>query len=181
MIARFFGTGQPEAGGPFLRHRRVPARTRRYSQYMDLTAIVTPGAQSLVTSILTDTWGQARTVLARLWSDHRPGPVARDGDQVGRDLEAAREKALEIAGQGTLEQRTERMQLFWTEFLLRRLAERPDLAAQLAALPAALANPGTAGRCGDVRIVAQTVSGTVHGGAVLAEKVSGGVHFGAAK
>lgn len=113
---------------------------------MDLTTLVMPGAQSLVNAVLTDTWNQARSGLAKLWARRRP---AADGhtyadpepaaiEQAGHELDAARQQALELAGTGSASDRETRMQLFWAGYLAGQLAARPELATAFAELPAML-------------------------------------------
>ena len=103
---------------------------------MDLTTAFMPGAQSLVTAILTDTWAQARTIIAKLWSRRGGGSGALD--QAGRELDAARGQALELAGSGTEAERADRMRLFWAGYLAGQAAARPELAAMFAELPTLL-------------------------------------------
>jgi hypothetical protein len=103
---------------------------------MDLTTAFMPGAQSLVTAILTDTWAQARTTVAKLWSRRGGGSGALD--QASRELDAARSQALELAGSGTEAERADRMRLFWAGYLAGQAAARPELAAMFAELPTLL-------------------------------------------
>jgi hypothetical protein len=103
---------------------------------MDLTTVFMPGAQSLVTAILTDTWTQARAAVAKLWVRRHPATTL---DQAGHQLEAARTQALELAGTGPEPDRAARMQLFWAGYLAGQAAARPELAAAFAELPKLLA------------------------------------------
>jgi hypothetical protein len=120
---------------------------------MDLTTVFMPGAQSLVTAILTDTWHQARAAVAKLWV--RRGDDRASLDRVSGELDVARGQALELAGSGPESERAERMQIFWAGYLAGQAAARPELAAVLTELPALLAasQPST---------FTNNISGTVH-------------------
>ena len=154
---------------------------------MDLTAVIMPGAQSLVTAIVTDTWNQAHTAIAKLWARRRPAPgtgaataTYTDPDptaieQAGHDLETARRQALELAGNGPESDRAARMQLFWAGYLAGQLAARPELADALAELPALL---GAGTVTSQTTNVHNTISGTVHGNAVQAGDIHGNITFG---
>lgn len=122
---------------------------------MDLTSVFMPGAQSLVTAILTDSWHQARTAVAKLWA--RRGGDARAIEQAGRELDAARGQALALAGTGTEAERAERMELFWAGYLAGQAAARPDLATAFAELPALL-NP-RASQAAQAPLVQNNVNG----------------------
>jgi len=152
---------------------------------MDLTTVVMPGAQSLVTAIVTDTWSQAHAAIARLWARRRlapgtgtaayadPDPAAIE--QAGRELEAARRQAVELAGTGPESDRAARMQLFWAGYLAGQLAARPELAGALAELPTLL---GAGTPTSQTTNVHNTISGTVHGNTVQAGDVHGNITFG---
>ena len=152
---------------------------------MDLTTVVMPGAQSLVTAILTETWGQARTAIARLWA--RRGSASGTGagaygepdvpaiEQAGQELEVARQQALELAGNGSESDRAARMQLFWAGYLAGQLAARPELADVLAQLPALL---GAGAPTSQTTTVSNTISGTVRGSALQAGDIHGHIAFG---
>lgn len=153
---------------------------------MDLTTVVMPGAQSLVTAILTDGWGQARTAIAKLWARRggaggantyadRAEPAPAAIEQAGRELEAARRQGLELAGGGSEADRAARMQLFWAGYLAGQLAARPELAGALAELPALL---GAGTSSSQTTNVHNTISGTVHGNAVQAGDIHGNITFG---
>lgn len=148
---------------------------------MDLTTVVIPGAQSLVTAILTDSWNQARTALSKLWAHRRPpdashGPDAAALEQAGTELDFAREQAIMIAGEGPESERASRMELFWIGYLAGQLAARPELTEAVQSLPGmldagAVPAPATA-------VNAKIVSGTVHGNAIQADDVTGGINIG---
>lgn len=139
---------------------------------MDLTTVFMPGAQSLVTAILTDSWAQARTAVAKLWASRHAGTSE---DRATRELDAARGQALELAGPGPEADRAARMQLFWAGYLAGQAAVRPELAAVFAELPALL---GAGQPVSQSSTVHNTISGTVHGGAVQAGEIHGGITFG---
>jgi hypothetical protein len=150
---------------------------------MDLTTVVMPGAQSLVTAILTETWGQARTAISKLWA--RRGIVSGTSayaepdvaaiEQAGHELEAARQQALELAGSGSESDRAARMQLFWAGYLAGQLAARPELADALAQLPTLL---GAGAATSQTTTVHNTISGTVRGSALQAGDIHGNITFG---
>jgi hypothetical protein len=140
-----------------------------------------PGAQSLVTAILTDSWSQVRTALSRLWArrrpeDHASGSSAAALEAAGAELDLAREQAFSVAGQGSESERSGRMELFWAGYLAGQLAARPELSDAMKALPALLASQQTMSHT--TVTMNKSISGTVHGGAVQAEDVSGGISFG---
>lgn len=135
---------------------------------MDLTTVFMPGAQSLVTAILTDSWTQARATVAKLWVRKHP---ATSLDQASRDLDTARRQALALAGNGPEADRAARMQIFWAGYLAGQAAARPELATAFAELPALLGVlplPQSAA-------VQNTISGTVHGNAVQVGDIQGNV------
>jgi hypothetical protein len=151
---------------------------------MDLTTLVMPGAQSLVTSILADTWVQTRSAIAKLWARRRsasnPGEYASPADataieHASHELEAARQQALELAGSGSESDRAARMQLFWAGYLAGQLAARPELADVLAQLPALL---GAGSPTSQTTNVHNTISGTVSGNALQAGDIHGNISFG---
>jgi len=88
---------------------------------VDALSLVIPGAQSLVASILTDGWTQAREALARRWS--AKGSISRNGAE--QQLERGRELSLQIdtedaAGRSMLE-------TYWTGYLAGLAAGNADL------------------------------------------------------
>jgi hypothetical protein len=149
---------------------------------MDLTTMVTPGAQSLVTAVLTDSWAQVRTALSRLWAHRQStsqssGPDAAALEQAVTELDVARKQAIAVGGNGPESERAVRMELFWIGYLAGQLAARPELVRAVQALPGLLDSqpdvPPTI-----VEVTTKTVSGTVHGNAVQADDVTGGINFG---
>jgi hypothetical protein len=139
---------------------------------MDLSTVFTPGAQSLVTAILTDSWTQARATVAKLWARSHP---ASSIEQAVHELDTARRQALELAGDGPEADRAARMQLFWTGYLAGQASARPELASAFAELPALLR---TGHRTSQTSTVHNTISGTVHGNAVQAGDIHGDITFG---
>ena len=143
--------------------------------------MVMPGAQSLVTAVLTDSWGQVRSALSRVWAKHHrdsgvtnPDPTALSAAHAELDL--AKEQALAVAGQGPESERADRMQLFWAGYLAGQLAARPELADAIRGLPALLElRPATPA----ILVTTNTsISGTVHGDVAQTGDVSGGIRFG---
>lgn len=155
---------------------------------MDLTTLVTPGAQSLVTAILTESWTQLRSTLARQWARRRehatadaadPAPDPAAIEAAGRELDSAREQALALAGDGSAADRALRMQLFLAGYLAGRLAVCPELADVVAQLPTLLA-PGAAANPApvvDASANFNSMSGTASGIVIQARSIGsiGGV------
>jgi hypothetical protein len=153
---------------------------------MDVASLVTPGAQSLVAAILSDSWAQLRSALSRLWArrhaDDAAGPDRAAIEHAGRELDAAREQALALAGAADSADpadRGARMQLFLAGYLAGQLAARPELADAVAALPALLGGDPAAGASStlDSSVVRNSITGTVRGNAVQARDIEGGVSF----
>jgi hypothetical protein len=156
---------------------------------MDLTTVVMPGAQSLVAAIATDTWVHARTAIAELWARRHPSPGTGTGaltiaypnpdpaaiEAAGKELETARQQALELAGNGSEADRAARMQLFWAGYLAGQLAARPELADVFAQLPALLGEGRSATQ---IRAVQNNITGTVRGSALQAGDIHGNITFG---
>lgn len=156
-----------------------PIRPVAYDRNMDLMAVVTPGAQSLATAILTDSWNQARTALARLWAHRRtaPTPDLAALERAGAELDIARNQAITVAGNGPESEQASRMELFWIGYLAGQLAARPELSEAVQALPGVL-GAGLAPAPGSGAVNNKTISGTVHGNAIQAGDVSGGINIG---
>ena len=140
-----------------------------------------PGAQSLVTAIVTDSWSQVRTALSRIWARRRAedgpsGPSSAALEAAGTELDLARQQALAIAGDGPESVRADRMRLFWIGYLAGQIAARPELAEAVNGLPVLLDSQ----RSASVTMTTNTksVSGTAHGNVVQADDVSGGIVFG---
>lgn len=130
---------------------------------MDLDTVILPGAQSLMTAMLTDAWTSVRAAFARRW-----GRDAEHGTELERRLDDARERALVLAGQEDDDDREGRLQAFWAGYLAGLLAERPELAGALQELIAGL-RPADG--------VRNSNTGTVRGHLVQARDVSGGIEF----
>jgi hypothetical protein len=153
---------------------------------VDLTNVVMPGAQSLVTAIVTDSWSQIRTALSRIWARRRPedgpsGPGIAALEAAGTELDLARQQALAIAGDGPASERADRMQLFWAGYLAGQIAARPELADAVSGLPVLLDSQ----RAASVTMTmdtsttnTKTFSGSARGNVVQADDVSGGITFG---
>ncbi len=129
--------------------------------------MVLPGAQSLVTAILTDGWTHVRTVLAHRWSRQTNEPRT----DVENRLDAAHTQASEMtADHGDNEQAL--LQAYWAGYLAAVLAERPALLDLLRDLHGTLTAPDT------TTFVHNTNSGTVTA-LVQGRDISGGITFGA--
>ncbi len=149
---------------------------------MDLAAVVVPGAQSVVTAILTDTWKAARAVLERAWTRSHGQQGAGEGErggQAGHELDVVRRQSLEIAGQGSAQEREMRMGLFWAGYLAAQANAHPELVELLAELPALLAG-NAGGPVSTSTSTHNTLSGTVHGSVVQTGSVQGSITFGKA-
>jgi hypothetical protein len=133
---------------------------------VDPTVIVLPGAQALVTQILTDGWVHARAWLAR-----RLGHSEGDGDaQVELRLDAAQAQAAALAVPGEVPQRA-LLEAYWAGYLAALVGEHPELSAAVAGLTAPSAE-----RTAD-RSNFNSVTGTVTGNVVQARDIHGGIKF----
>ena len=145
---------------------------------MDLSTVFMPGAQSLVTAIMTESWTQARAAVAKLWVRHRNATPSHDPAAIERashELDAARLQALQLAGTGSESDRAARMQIFWAGYLAGQAAARPELAAAIIELPELL---GAAhAPASQTSTVNNSISGTVHGNAVQAGDIHGDITF----
>lgn len=121
-----------------------------------VTSALLPGAQSVVTAMLTDGWTQLRGVLARRWS-RRTGEEV--GDVEGR-LEAARGQAAGLGGGEAV------LRAYWAGYFAALVADRPQLLDVVSELP---------GRVEERH--SNTNSGTVTT-LVQARDVDGGIVFG---
>ncbi|MEU6557187.1 hypothetical protein ABZ915_44230 [Streptomyces sp. NPDC046915] len=88
---------------------------------MDLTSIVTPGAQSLVAAILADGWQRARSALAARWSRGTGEPQAEIERRLDEACPAPDAESTDPAVRRAL------LQAHWTAFLLTAVTERPEL------------------------------------------------------
>jgi hypothetical protein len=138
---------------------------------MDPASIFLPGAQALVTQILSDGWATARGWLAKRLTG-ADGPVQAD---LERRLDTANAQAggLPVLEAGVPAAVAQRMVLeaYWTGYLAALAGESPDFAAALARL---------AGERGvqAARTTSNIVTGTVTGNVLQAGHIEGGVHFG---
>lgn len=171
---------QANAAGMLIQDSVSLSRPVAYDRNMDLIAVVTPGAQSLATAILTDSWNQARTALARLWAHRRstaPAPDLAALERAGAELDIARNQAITVAGNGPESEQASRMELFWIGYLAGQLAAHPELSEAVQALPEVL-GAGLAPAALSGTVNNKTISGTVHGSAIQAGDVSGGINIG---
>lgn len=88
---------------------------------MDALSIVVPGAQSLVSAILTDGWAQIRGALARRWS--KRGSISQEVAE--QRLDAGHKQSLIVAGNG--EDQHTRLEAYWAGYLAGLAADRADL------------------------------------------------------
>lgn len=144
--------------------------------------MVVPGAQSLVTAVVTDSWSQVRAALSKLWARRQSAKPSADPDAaeleaVGAELDLAMRQAMAVAGQGPEADRAGRMELFWIGYLAGQLAARPELGPVIKELPA-LVGAGPSVVPASLTVAKKDVSGTVHGNVVQADDVSGGISFG---
>jgi len=129
---------------------------------MDPMTVVLPGAQSLVTAILTDGWTHVRTALAHRWSRQTHEPQA----DIEHRLDAAHTQASEMtAGHADSE-------AYWAGYLAALLAERPALLDLVRDLHNTLTPPDS------TPSVQNTNSGTATT-LVQARDITGGITFGA--
>jgi hypothetical protein len=133
---------------------------------MDPLTVVLPGAQSLVTAILTDGWTHVRTALAQRWSRQTREPQAA----VEQRLDAAHAQAAEMtAGHERSEQAL--LQAYWAGYLAAALADRPALLDLVRDLHGTLTDADA------TTSVHNTNSGTVTT-LVQGRDISGGITFG---
>jgi len=126
-----------------------------------LDSVIAPAAQSLVTAMLSDTWGTVRATIARRW-----GRDAARTKDVERRLEEARERALMLGGPDDDQQG--RLEAFWAGYLVGLLGERPELADSLQELiPSQLPAANTR----------NSNLGTVRGSLIQARDVNGSIQF----
>ena len=131
---------------------------------VDLSTVILPGAQSLVSAILGDAWAQVRSTIARRWG-HGGTRQAAEAEQ---RLDYARSQALELAGQGP--GRRAGLELYWAGYLAGLLAERPDLISAVQEITADQL-PSDADTTHNVN------SGTVRGNLLQAGDIQGSVTF----
>ncbi|WP_405849138.1 hypothetical protein [Streptomyces sp. NBC_01518] len=84
-------------------------------------SVVTPGAQSLVTTILADGWTHVRTALATRWS-RRTGEAQTE---VERRLDESHQQSITPAPNAEAQRAA--MEAHWTAFLMTAIAQHPTL------------------------------------------------------
>lgn len=134
---------------------------------MDALSVVLPGAQSLVSAILTDGWAQVRGALARRWS--KKGSISQDVAE--QRLDTGHESSLLVAGDG--EDRRALLEAYWAGYLAGMAADRADLLDVIRELgsPSAQSSQGTAvhnSNTGSVRTLLQL--GDVHGDITIGDR-----------
>jgi len=139
---------------------------------MDLSAILLPGAQNLVSAMLGDTWSAARSALSHVWA-------RGDSDRthaMEQELDEVRAETLDLRGHGPLDDATAQQIVTYCAGYLRHLVlERPDVVAALQALPTAT----IAGR--DAVTVtggaAQVINGDITGSAFSIQQHTGDINL----
>ena len=142
---------------------------------MDPTSIVLPGAQALVTQILSEGWTQARAWLVRRLT--RPGSAPQpelerrlDMAHVHADALAASDESVSVVADTS--RRRALLEAYWAGYLAAMLNEHPEFAEVLAELATlAVGGPAPTG-------TVNSVTGRVSGNVVQAGTIEGGVRFG---
>ncbi|MGI5442523.1 hypothetical protein ACQEV4_35810 [Streptomyces shenzhenensis] len=133
---------------------------------MDLTPIVTPGAQALVAAIMTDGWERVRGWLAAQWS----GRTGEPADEIERRLDDAHRQP---AGRDPDDGQDPddgaaraRLTARWTAFLLAAVAERPELLGLVRELgaPAGALHDNSNSNSNSGTVTSLVQSRDVHGG-----------------
>ncbi|MGW1891189.1 hypothetical protein ACWCP6_13165 [Streptomyces sp. NPDC002004] len=119
---------------------------------MDPMTVILPGAQSLVTAILTDGWTHVRTALARRWSRQTREPQA----VIEQRLDAAHAQSADLTT-GAAGDDQALLRAYWAGYLAAALAERPALIELVHGLRSTMADASTH----DTSSVHNTNSGTV--------------------
>jgi hypothetical protein len=139
---------------------------------MDPATLILPGAQSLVSQILSDGWVQVRAWLSRRLSHSGEAGQA----EVERQLDAANDaaNALPFPVSAVSAQAARRLALeaYWAGYLAALADGHPGFPAMLAELVE------RQGATAQAPATANTVSGTVTGHVVQAGHIEGGVRFG---
>jgi hypothetical protein len=103
---------------------------------MDVSALLLPGTQNLISEMLKETWSAARSLVARVW--------ARGNDEDARamesELEQVRAEVLELRGhQGPFSESADGLPVAYCAGYLRNMVlDRPDLLTALQSLPSAI-------------------------------------------
>jgi hypothetical protein len=142
---------------------------------MDPTSLILPGAQSLVTQILSDGWAQARAWLVRRLTrpDSTPQPELErrlDVAHAHADILAAPDKDAPVVTDTP--RRRALLEAYWAGYLAAMLGEHPEFAEVLAEL----ATPAVG--CPAPNRTVNSVTGRVSGNVVQAGTIEGGVRFG---
>ena len=137
---------------------------------MDPGSIVLPGAQALVTQILSDGWAQARGWLAKRLS--RVAGTSQADLERRLDTASAQALGLSVPEAGVSAPVAQRMVLeaFWTGYLAAAVGEHPGFASVLTEL-------AEIREAAPVPTTSNTVTGAVTGNIVQASNIEGGVHF----
>jgi hypothetical protein len=138
---------------------------------MDPVSVVLPGAQALVTQILSDGWAHVRGWLAKHLS-RADGPSQAELER-RLDTASVQARTLPVPEADVPAAVAQRMVLeaYWTGYLAALAGEHPDFAAALADLPEIQGTHPAA-------TTTNSVTGTVTGNVLQAGHVEGGVHFG---
>jgi hypothetical protein len=133
---------------------------------VDPSVVVLPGAQALVTQIISEGWAQARTWLSRRLG-HADATLAADME---RRLDAAQVQAAALTVPAAFPQRVI-LEAYWAGYLAALTGEDPEFAAAIAGLAPPLADHTPSPRN------VNSVTGTVTGNLVQAHDIDGGVSF----
>lgn len=136
---------------------------------MDPTSLVIPGAQALVTQILSEGWTQTRQWFAR--------QLKRRGDSPQLEIEHRLEKAhiqacalMDPSRVGASGARP-LLEAYWTGYLAALVDEHPELVSILEELAVSVTG-GTANSG-----ISNSVTGAVTGNVIQAGNIEGGVRF----
>lgn len=138
---------------------------------MDLGTLILPGAQSLVSQILSDGWTQARTWLASRLV--HPGNVDRADFE--RQLDAAHDLAngIPVPASGMPAETARRLVLdaYWAGYLDALSRTRPEMVRVLTELT------GHAATAAPDQTTINSLTGKVAGNVVQAGNIQGGIRF----
>lgn len=124
---------------------------------------------------MSEAWNQTRSALSRLWASkiaHTEADVEHGTEAYDRQLEVAKQQAIDVAGNGGEADRAARMELFWAGYLAGQIASRPELAEGVRALPQLFAEPQHQAQTTTVH---NSISGTVHGKSIQANEIHGNI------
>jgi hypothetical protein len=139
---------------------------------MDSAVLVLPGAQALVSQILSEGWAHARAWLVRRLG-HADGAERSDAakSDLERRMDTAHAQATALTAAEAVPPRAI-LEAYWAGYLAALIGERPEFASVLAELAASSNRPADKGT------VVNSVTGTVSGNLVQAQDIHGGVRFG---